>query len=160
MQIGIRALDESLNLQKIKKPLIHCINNSSEKLKESIINYNGNPLFTNLLKEYQEEMKIVAMNYPADTSTQQKYLTKKINECTNENHMIFLNHRMKQLKVIESKRTNREFFLMIFGKDDKETMDNKNLVLSVSRLLEVYDIDIIKKIKICRKLNNMNSSVN
>ena len=105
-------------------------------------------------------MKIVAMNYPADTSTQQKYLTKKINECTNENHMIFLNHRMKQLKVIESKRTNREFFLMIFGKDDKETMDNKNLVLSVSRLLEVYDIDIIKKIKICRKLNNMNSSVN
>ncbi|WP_294187391.1 hydroxyethylthiazole kinase [uncultured Clostridium sp.] len=54
MQIGIRALDESLNLQKIKKPLIHCINNSSEKLKESIINYNGNPLFTNLLKEYLE----------------------------------------------------------------------------------------------------------
>lgn len=54
MQIGIKALDESLNLQKIKKPLIHCINNSSEKLKEGIINYNGNPLFTNLLKEYLE----------------------------------------------------------------------------------------------------------
>lgn len=54
MQIGIRALDESLNLQKIKKSLIHCINNSSEKLKEGIINYNGNPLFTNLLKEYLE----------------------------------------------------------------------------------------------------------
>lgn len=54
MQIGIRALDESLNLQKIKKPLIHCINNSSEKLKESIINYNGNPIFTNILKEYLE----------------------------------------------------------------------------------------------------------
>lgn len=54
MQIGIRALDESLNLQKIKKPLIHCINNSSEKLKESIINYNGKPIFTDILKEYLE----------------------------------------------------------------------------------------------------------
>ena len=54
MQIGIRALDESLNLQKIKKTLIHCINNSSEKLKESIISYNGNPIFTNILKEYLE----------------------------------------------------------------------------------------------------------
>ncbi|MDY2629989.1 MAG: hydroxyethylthiazole kinase [Clostridium sp.] len=54
MQIGIRALDESLNLQKIKKPLIHCINNSSEKLKESIINYNGKPIFTDILKEYVE----------------------------------------------------------------------------------------------------------
>lgn len=54
MQIGIRALDESLNLQKIKEPLIHCINNSSEKLKESIISYNGNPIFTNLFNEYLE----------------------------------------------------------------------------------------------------------
>ena len=49
MQIGIRALDDSLSLQKIKQPLIHCINNSSEMLKESIINYGGNPLFINSL---------------------------------------------------------------------------------------------------------------
>lgn len=54
MQIGIRALDESLNLQKIKQPLIHCINNSSEKLKESIISYNGNPIFADLLSKYLE----------------------------------------------------------------------------------------------------------
>lgn len=54
MQIGIRALDDSLNLQKAKEPLIHCINISSEKLKESIISYNGKPIFTNLLKEYLE----------------------------------------------------------------------------------------------------------
>ena len=54
MQIGIRALDESLNLQKIKQPLIHCINISSKKLEESIINYNGKPIFANLLNEYLE----------------------------------------------------------------------------------------------------------
>ncbi len=54
MQIGIRALDESLNLQKTKQPLIHCINNSSNKLKESIISYNGKPLYTNLIGEYLE----------------------------------------------------------------------------------------------------------
>ena len=54
MQIGIRALDESLNLQKTKQPLIHCIKNSSNKLKESIIRYNGKPLYTNLIGEYLE----------------------------------------------------------------------------------------------------------
>ena len=54
MQIGIRALDESLNLQRIKQPLIHCINSSSEKLKEGIISYNGKPIFANSLKEYLE----------------------------------------------------------------------------------------------------------
>ena len=93
-------------------------------------------------------MKIVLMNYPADTSSQQKFLNKKVIECTNENHMIFLEHRMKQLKVIESKRTNREFFVMIFAKDDKEMIDNKNLILSGSRALDVFDIDMKKKIKI------------
>ncbi|MFU7517739.1 hydroxyethylthiazole kinase [Clostridium sp. HCS.1] len=54
MQIGIRALDESLNLQRIKQPLIHCINSSSEKLKKGIISYNGKPIFANSLKEYLE----------------------------------------------------------------------------------------------------------
>ena len=54
MQIGIRALDDSLSLQKKKQPLIHCINNSSEMLKQSIISYNGNPIFINLLDKNKE----------------------------------------------------------------------------------------------------------
>lgn len=53
MQIGIRALDESLNLQKEKKPLIHCISNSvaQRELIEGILNYNGNPMISNNLEE-------------------------------------------------------------------------------------------------------------
>lgn len=53
MQIGIRALDESLNLQKEKKPLIHCISNSvaQKELIEGILNYNGNPMISNNLEE-------------------------------------------------------------------------------------------------------------
>lgn len=53
MQIGIRALDESLNLQKKKKPLIHCISNlvAQEDLEEGILSFNGRVLFSNSLKE-------------------------------------------------------------------------------------------------------------
>lgn len=53
MQIGIRALDESLNLQKEKKPLIHCISNSvaQRELIEGILSYNGKPLISNSLDE-------------------------------------------------------------------------------------------------------------
>lgn len=115
--------------------------------------------FTNLLKSYTEDMKIISMNYPADTSKQQQYLNKKIVKCTNPNHMKFLEHRMKQLKTIEDKRTNREFFLMIFAKDEKELINNKEVALSSNRELQVFDIDIEKKIKIKKKLNNMNSKV-
>lgn len=124
------------------------------------IEYNTYILsFTNLLQSYTEDMKIISMNYPADTSKQQKYLSKKIAECINANQMKFLEHRMKQLKTIEDKRTNREFFLMIFAKDDKEMINNRDLVLSSNRELQVFEMDIEKKIKILKKLNNMNSKV-
>ena len=56
MQIGIRALDDSLNLQKNKQPLIHCISNEIylDDLEKSIINYNGNPMFSTSLEKYTE----------------------------------------------------------------------------------------------------------
>jgi hydroxyethylthiazole kinase len=56
MQIGIRALDDSLNLQKNKQPLIHCISNSIylENLDKGIVNYNGNPMFSTFIEEYTE----------------------------------------------------------------------------------------------------------
>ena len=56
MQIGIRALDESLNLQKKKEPLIHCISNSVffRNLEKSVINYNGNPIISSSIEEYAE----------------------------------------------------------------------------------------------------------
>ena len=53
MQIGIRALDESLNLQKKKHPLIHCISNlvTARDLAQGILCYNGNPLISNSTEE-------------------------------------------------------------------------------------------------------------
>ncbi|MDV4151918.1 hydroxyethylthiazole kinase [Clostridium sp. AL.422] len=52
MQIGIRALDDNLNLQKKKQPLIHCISSSSEKWKVGIINYYGKPIFSSSIDDY------------------------------------------------------------------------------------------------------------
>lgn len=115
--------------------------------------------FTKLLKAYTSDMKIISMNYPADTGRQQDYLNKIISKCDNKNHMMFLEHRLKQLQIIEEKRTNREFFLMIFGKDDKDIINNREIALTSCRELQVYDIDTEKKIKILKKLNNMNSKV-
>jgi hydroxyethylthiazole kinase len=56
MQIGIRALDESLNLQKKKHPLIHCISNlvTARDLAQGILCYNGNPLISNSIEEAQD----------------------------------------------------------------------------------------------------------
>ena len=56
MQIGIRALDESLSLQKKKHPLIHCISNlvTVRDLAQGILCYNGNPMIANSTEESSE----------------------------------------------------------------------------------------------------------
>lgn len=56
MQIGIRALDESLNLQKKNQPLIHCISNAVffRNIEKGVINYNGNPIISSSLEEYEK----------------------------------------------------------------------------------------------------------
>lgn len=53
MQIGIRALDESLRLQKSKKPLIHCILNPdiNDSFKKGILCYNGESAYSDDFKE-------------------------------------------------------------------------------------------------------------
>ncbi|WP_291653376.1 hydroxyethylthiazole kinase [Clostridium sp.] len=53
MQIGIRALDENLSLQKKKHPLIHCISNSvaAKDLAQGILCYNGSPVIANSTEE-------------------------------------------------------------------------------------------------------------
>ncbi|MEG1312869.1 MAG: hypothetical protein RSD40_00990 [Bacilli bacterium] len=81
--------------------------------------------FTKLLKGYVEDMKIISMNYPANTQRQQEYLSKIIKGCKNEKHLGFLDHRMRQLKTIEEARSDREFYIMIFGKDEKEMFNSK-----------------------------------
>lgn len=56
MQIGIRAFEDSLNLQQKKQPLIHCISNPvfSEILEESVVNYNGKTIISNFVEKYVE----------------------------------------------------------------------------------------------------------
>lgn len=115
--------------------------------------------FSYMLKTYTEDLKIIAMNYPTNTKKQQTYIEKKMKECINKNHLYFLNKRLDQLKKIEKVRSDREFYCMIFAKDEKEMKDNRENILSNSKEIKLYDIEVEKKIKILRKLNNMNSNI-
>nr|WP_278679999.1 hypothetical protein [Clostridium paraputrificum] len=115
--------------------------------------------FAYMLKVYNEDLKIISMNYPTNTKIQQAYLEKKIKECTDKNYLYFLEKSLKQLRLVEKVRSDREFYSMIFAKDKKEMGDNRENILSNSKSIGVYEIDTEKKIKIFRKLNNINSKV-
>lgn len=114
---------------------------------------------TSLLKIYLDDIKIISMNFPANTQIQQNYMNKKIKECNNDVHFKFLNIKKEQLEAIERIRTNREYYIMIYGQSEEELEKNKSMLFSSSASIKINEINIEKKIKILKKLNNMNSKI-
>lgn len=112
-----------------------------------------------LLKLYLDDMKIISMNFPANTQVQQNYVNKKIKECKNDIHLKFLKERLRQLEAIERIRTNREYYIMIYGATEEKLDKNKSTLISSSASIKINEIDIEKKIKIIKKLNNMNTKI-
>ncbi|WWU65627.1 hypothetical protein QJR26_04495 [Clostridium baratii] len=114
---------------------------------------------TNMLKIYLDDTKIISMNFPANTQVQQDYINQKIKECKNEVHLKFLKERLRQLEAIERIRTNREYYIMIYGATEEELEKNKSTLISCSASIKINEIETEKKIKILKKLNNMNSKI-
>lgn len=114
---------------------------------------------TKILKTYIDDIKIISMNFPANTQVQQDYINKKIKECRNQVHLKFLNERKSQLEAIERIRTNREYYIIIYGETEAELEKNKVTLISSSASIRIGEIHLEKKIKIIKKLNNMNSKI-
>lgn len=116
--------------------------------------------FSNLLRQYQEDLKILCMYFPVNTSVQQENIRKKIEQSKNEMHTYYLNKRLKELVFLEDFRQNKEFYIMIFGNNKKEIVENENLLFRLSSdSVKIDKISYDKKIKILFKLGNQNSKI-
>ncbi|MED4713175.1 hypothetical protein P9483_21170, partial [Bacillus pseudomycoides] len=69
-------------------------------------------------QSYQESIKIVSMNFPVSTEPQQRFLLKKIETCQNPLYERFLVQKLKELQYLEWGRTNREYFLFVYGENE------------------------------------------
>lgn len=115
--------------------------------------------FTSLLKKYHENMKVVAMNFPTDTSVQKRYLQRKMKSADTESKFISLQKSYRQLLGIEQYRSDRQYYLFIFADNEKEMNNRRTEIISAGRKMGIERVDIEKKIKILYKLNNMNSKI-
>lgn len=73
---------------------------------------------------YSDDIKILALNFPVDTSEQCSYYEGKIAKTKNP---VFRKYLMKELAIYQNigiNKTNREFMMMIFGKTEKELDEN------------------------------------
>lgn len=116
--------------------------------------------FIAFLRNFVEDFKIIIMNFPVNTVKQQEYIEGRIADCINEIYINYLKEELDKLKFMEKHRNNKEYFLMVFMKNeaDRDAMMKKiELVQNIA--VSLRQLDLEKKIKILFKLNNMNTKL-
>ncbi|WP_054637619.1 hypothetical protein [Thalassobacillus sp. C254] len=107
---------------------------------------------------YHPDFKIIPLNFPVDTSRQQRFIQKKLDRTTNSQYRLFLEQKLRELQFIETERSNREFYMFIYADDEytlrsrvNDVASQKNMVSPIIRLSEE------KKMNILYKLSNLNT---
>lgn len=107
---------------------------------------------------YTEDYKIIALNFPEDTSKQQRNTLKRLNNPAKPEYESFLQQKLNELQFIETDRTNREYFLFIYA-DDEYTLHSRvrNIKGILRNVFPIIQISEEKKINVLYKLFNLNS---
>ncbi len=118
--------------------------------------------FVKLYKTYPDDLKIVTMNYPCNTSCQQEYWRYKMEHTKNPEIRKAQEKKIYQLEWLEKNSTSREFYLMYYSKDKNTFENNRRSILSVlstGKMGLLEEISADKKIQILYKLMNKCSHI-
>lgn len=142
--------DGFMEIVQVSSTDIYALNNSDKEKKIS--------LFAFFLQWYQHDIKIIPLNFPVDTSKQQQFIQKKLNQTSKRQYQKFLEQKLRELQFIETERTNREFYMFLYAEDEftlqSRIHDVESQMSTVSPIIRLSDE---KKINILYKLNNFNS---
>ncbi|WEA41779.1 hypothetical protein [Lysinibacillus fusiformis] len=110
---------------------------------------------TNFFIGYPEDQKFVPLNIPLQLEVQKRHITKKMKQTNNPLHRKFLENRLQEFKNLERERTNREYFLFIYNKDEQKLMQKVNQIKNaLSRSNPIIPISAEKKISILFQMAN------
>ena len=118
--------------------------------------------FAKLYKLFENDLKLVVLNFPCDTKEQQAYLQRKINATNNQMYRKFLQQKYDELVWLAKNNTTREYYYMVYAKTQEE-MQKEMLTLKSTLHLGndglLLEIPEEKKHKILYRLHNKNSLV-
>ena len=95
---------------------------------ESDVNFDMYSL-TKLYRAYTDDLKIISLNFPTNTKSQQIYFQHKINHTANPLLKNILNEKYEKLVDDELHSTNREHYIMYFGKTYERLLNNLNTIM-------------------------------
>ena len=122
----------------------------------------GRNIYT-LAKTYQgdkDPFKIISLNLPVSTQKQQQYLEKKIREANNALSLRFLRKKLKELQYLEWGRTNREYFLFLYGPTELAVKERKDQFMrDIQLAVPLLPVSDEKQINLLYKLYNQNAKL-
>lgn len=116
--------------------------------------------FAKAYKLYEKDIKLLVLNFPCDTHTQQEYIRRKMSSTSNEIFRHYLQKRLDELVWIAKNNTTREFYFMVFA-DSTEEMEGQ--VITLKSVLHLGRDGLLiflpdeKKHQILYRINNKNS---
>lgn len=118
--------------------------------------------FAKLYRLYEDDIKLIVMNFPCDTKVQQAHLNRKLDQTSNMIYQRFLQRKIEELVWIEKHNTTREYYYMLFA-DSKDALE-KNLTtmktaLHTGRDGLLAEIPDEKKHKILTRMMNKNALI-
>ncbi|VYU36940.1 hydroxyethylthiazole kinase [Clostridium tertium] len=168
MQIGVRALDECLSLQKKSKPLIYCISNSLllKDLAECITAYNGIPVFLSSLIKYNienEELASLLVSFEDLTEDKVQDIEKSIRIARRRKMPIILDLVGEDISFIKKETAlsfiNRYNIDVVIGSitEFKAIINNKNTMKEEISYTNKFkeDIEVRVSLRNFSKANNM-----
>ena len=107
---------------------------------------------------YQQDIKIISMNFPVNFEEQIQYFNTLLENENNEFKSKFLRLKVNELEKLQETRYNKEFFMFLFSQNEVSIEEDVNQVLRILPGL-TKKISREKKEKILFKLNNMNTKI-
>lgn len=118
-------------------------------------------IFHTFYKMISTDIKIVAMNFPVDTTIQKNYIDYKISKTKNNIYKSFLRDKKDELVFLEKHRTNKEYYLFLYA-PNIQVLDSVrgNVSRTLTNALNVKELSLEKKQCILFKLCNKTSKIN
>ena len=116
--------------------------------------------FEKLIRSNSEDIKVVGLTYPVDTGGQQGHLIRKRDRATDPIQIQFLQQKIDELAYLQANRTNKEFFLFIFGETRQILQERVKVAKNLTSVsFPLQELTKSKRDNLLYKLGNQNSKL-
>lgn len=122
--------------------------------KEKTILINS---FSNFLRIQQDDIKIISLMFPVDTSTQQTFWEKKYKLAETDMQRSLQSNELRKLKAIESVYKTQSHYLFVYAKSLKDLVEKMQSISQFADLIDNRPLSRKDKENLYFQLNNQDN---